>query len=264
MMLNADSMKIEAIWELLRPAATAAGPNTNLFAEIVETINSMKLDAARGHLTAYKAWAMVLGLCTRENGCLGVNTLQSSFMVNLKRIGFLDYLLVPSQHQEDAELFQCENKFDWDMLLTTKSKMAKSTQENKSTFLKKSMDHSEHIFEVNSKGNTCQLVYKLKINFSIGKKILAPLQWRMSVPLWMAEYIMIYQLVADIPAEFTLVQTTAEIQRRIEETLYSYFPDQNKENLERVAEEGYQTVRYNTPYELMAMVHMDLWNEKEK
>ena len=70
---------------------------------------------------------------------------------------------------------------------------------------------------------------------------------------------MIYQLIADIPAEFTLTQATAEIQRRIEETLYSYFPDQEKENLmERVPE---HVVRYNTPYELMSMVNMELWNE---
>ena len=74
---------------------------------------------------------------------------------------------------------------------------------------------------------------------------------------------MIYQLIADIPAEFTLVQTTAEIQRRVEETLYSYFPEQDKENQERVPENDmeYKVVRYATPYELMAMVHMQLWNE---
>ena len=59
----------------------------------------------------------------------------------------------------------------------------------------------------------------------------------MSVPLLLAEFIMIYQLIADIPAEFTLAQTTAEIQRRIEESLNTYFEDGDEcpqENMERV------------------------------
>ena len=90
--------------------------------------------------------------------------------------------------------------------------------------------------------------------------MLAPLQWKMSVPLLLAEFIMIYQLIADIPAEFTLAQTTAEIQRRVEETLNTYFEQDSDEDedMERVQE---QATRYSTPYELMSMVHMELWNE---
>ena len=123
MLLNADSIKIEAIWELLRPAATAAGPNTNLFAEIVETINRMKEEASKCNLKAYEAWVMVVALCTREQGSAGVNTLQSNFMINLKRTGFLDYLLVPTEHNDD-QLFQCEIPFDWDMLITKRTSLA--------------------------------------------------------------------------------------------------------------------------------------------
>ena len=155
MLLNADSIKFEAILELLRPAATAAGPNTNLYAEIVETINSMKNDSANCNLTAYKAWVMVVSLCTREQGSAGVNTLQSNFMMSLKRIGFLDYLVIPNENQNDAQLFQCENQFNWDTLATNRARISGSSAKpvNESIFLKKSMDRTEHIFEINSKGN---------------------------------------------------------------------------------------------------------------
>ena len=76
----------------------------------------------------------------------------------------------------------------------------------------------------------------------------------------LAEFVMIYQLIADIPAEFTLAQTTAEIQRRIEESLKTYFKGERDmdDTMERVQE---QVTRYSTPYELTAMVHMELWNE---
>ena len=154
MLLNADAIKIESVWELMRPAATAAGPNTNLYAEIVEVINSMKVDAAKRNLTAYKAWLLVAGLCTREHGCSGINTLQSNFMLNLKRIGMLNYMLVPTEHQHGDMLFQAEEHFDWDLLTKSRNKTSSLFPciENKTTFLKKSQDRTEHIFEINSKG----------------------------------------------------------------------------------------------------------------
>ena len=86
-LLNGDKLKIESIWELLRPAATAAGPNTNLYAEIIETINTMKTDSAKRNLTAYKAWIMVSCLASREEGYRGVSTIMTNFMVNMHRIG---------------------------------------------------------------------------------------------------------------------------------------------------------------------------------
>ena len=58
-LLNAEELRIESIWELLRGAAAAAGPNSTLYAEIIEVINDMKDGAAKHTLSAYQTWLMV-------------------------------------------------------------------------------------------------------------------------------------------------------------------------------------------------------------
>ena len=73
MVLNVDAIKLESVWEHLRAAATAAGPNTNLYTEIIESINDMKSDAEMRTLTAHKAWIMVSCLCAREHGHRGIS-----------------------------------------------------------------------------------------------------------------------------------------------------------------------------------------------
>ena len=47
MILNADQIKVMVVWELLRGAASVAGPNTDCYAEIIEVINDMKTDSGK-------------------------------------------------------------------------------------------------------------------------------------------------------------------------------------------------------------------------
>ena len=83
----------------------------------------------------------------------------------------------------------------------------------------------------------------------------------MSVPLLLAEFVMIYQLVADIPAEFSNKQAAAEVLRRVQETLDNYVSPASDDEEDMDREKEFIEVRYSTPYENMTMVHMELWNE---
>ena len=154
MVLNADQMKLESIWELLRGAAAAAGPNTNLYAEIIEVINDMKHDSASHCLTAFKAWIMVSCLANRDITTPGTNSIMNNFMVNLKRFYALEYVLVPTRKAADAALFQCEKRYNWDMLLRSRDKPKGlcPVVENKSMLRNKSNDRAAMVFEVNANG----------------------------------------------------------------------------------------------------------------
>ena len=154
MILNAEQMKIEAIWELLKGAAAAAGPNTTLYGEIVEVINDMKEGAAKHSLTAYQAWVMVSSVANRDIQMPGTNLIMLNFMVNLKRFYALDYILVPTEKSEDALLIQSEKRFNWNMLAKSRAEPGKVNPavENRSTLLNKSNDHAALIFEINANG----------------------------------------------------------------------------------------------------------------
>ena len=78
----------------------------------------------------------------------------------------------------------------------------------------------------------------------------------MSVPILLAEFIMVYHLVADIPAEISLGEFGSEILRRTEETLDHY---EKSSSGERVMEEI--QFRYSTPYDQVTMLHTELWND---
>ena len=106
MLLNAEAIKLESVWELLRAAAAAAGPNTNLYHEIIETINVMKSDAVRHALHAFKAWLLVSYLVNKDTHMPGTNSIMINFMLNLHRQRLLEYVLVPTEKEDDAQLFQ--------------------------------------------------------------------------------------------------------------------------------------------------------------
>ena len=80
-----------------------------------------------------------------------------NFMVNLKRLHALDYMLVPTQKEKEALLFQGEKMFDWNMLAKSRAKSSKNDflMENKSILTNKSSDHSIMIFEINANGKSC-------------------------------------------------------------------------------------------------------------
>ena len=86
--------------------------------------------------------------------------------------------------------------------------------------------------------------------------MIVPLQWRMSVPFLLAEFIMVYHLVADIPAEISLGEFGSEILRRTEETLAHY---EQTCSSERESEDI--QFRFSTPYEQVTMLHTELWND---
>lgn len=153
-LLNAEELRIESIWELLRGAAAAAGPNSTLYGEIIEVINDMKDGAAKHTLTAYQTWIMISCLANRDLHQPGTNLVMINFMVNLKRLQALDYVLVPTQKEKEALLFQRENRFDWNMLAKSQAKSSKNDflMENKSILTNKSRDNSILIFEINANG----------------------------------------------------------------------------------------------------------------
>ena len=154
MILNADQMKIEVIWEMLRGAASAAGPNTTCYTEIIEVINDMKNESAQRMLTAHKAWVMVSCLANRDLNARATTNIMTEFMNNLKRMQATQYVLVPERKEDESQLFQAENKFNWNML--TRSRLNPNPidpgVENVSMLTAKSNDRSELVFEINSQG----------------------------------------------------------------------------------------------------------------
>ena len=153
--LNATEFKIDTVWEMMRAAAAAAGPNTNLYAEIIETINDLKHYSARRMLTAHTAWMMVSGLSTRTHGQQGANTLMTNFMVNLKRVGGTDYLLIPTSTEEsDDRLFQGEKRFHWTQLSRSRASICTINPgiENVSSLHHKCNDRMVLLMEIYSKG----------------------------------------------------------------------------------------------------------------
>ena len=155
--LNAADFKIEVIWEMLRAAAAAAGPNTNLYAEIIETINDLKQYSSQRVLTAHTAWMMVSGLSTRTHGQQGTNPVMINFMTNMKRVNMTDYLLVPEiTEEQDALLFQGEKRFYFNRLSRSRSSKCVINPgiENKSSLLHKCNDRMALLMEINSKGKS--------------------------------------------------------------------------------------------------------------
>ena len=93
--LSADKMQYHLIIESLRAAATAAGPNTMIYQEIIDVINSLKKIAQDLELTAEKVWKLVTSITTKQrcsNQCL------KEFMLNLKKLGVLNYRIPITEH----------------------------------------------------------------------------------------------------------------------------------------------------------------------
>ena len=97
----------------------------------------------------------------------------------------------------------------------------------------------------------------LKIKY-LGKKYFIPLQWRCSIPLLLAEFMMIHHLITDIPPEFSGEQVGSELLRRIQ-AIFNLMQGLENEN-ERVNEDKALSV-YTTPYDHMVMPHMTEWNK---
>ena len=78
----------------------------------------------------------------------------NNFMVNLKRFYALEYVLVPTKKAADAALFQCEKRYNWDMLHRSREKPKGicPVVENKSMLRNKSNDRAAMVFEVNANG----------------------------------------------------------------------------------------------------------------
>ena len=96
-----------------------------------------------------------------------------------------------------------------------------------------------------------------KIFFS-GKKFLIPLQWRFSIPKILAEFLVIHQIITDMPPEMTIMQVGAELTRRLDETLAIY--GQNPDHLNDRISEDNSIIIYVTPYDHMTMPFMNDWN----
>ena len=160
MVLNVDALKIESIWELLRAAASAAGLNSYLYDEIIETINAMKKASEWRSLTVYQAWTMVVGLCNRQQV---VSPVLTGFMTSLKKIRAIDYLLVPTVRVSDDLLFQAESRFNWDQLLRSRAieNRIDNGIENATHFLKHCNDNAEFMFEINTNGKSSK--YNIKV-----------------------------------------------------------------------------------------------------
>ena len=78
------------------------------------------------------------------------------------------------------------------------------------------------------------------------------------MPLMLAEFMMIYHLITDIPPEFTGEQVGAEILRRCQGI---FDETQRMENQnDRIDEDGTVLSTYTTPYDHMIMPHMAYWN----
>ena len=84
---------------------------------------------------------------------------------------------------------------------------------------------------------------------------MVPLQWKNNVPTLLAEFLMVYHLIADIPSEVSLGEFAAETLRRVEEVLNNYIPP----TFEGREGEDVQ-VQYTTPYEQCVLLHAAEWN----
>ena len=152
MVLGLENLKLRIIIEKLKAAATAAGPNTMCYQEIIQTINDLKQAAAECKLTAKLAWKLVTSITTKQRN---TNQCMKEFVMNLQRLGALDYLLEFEEHETSTKnLFQGEILVDWDMFLDNSSKMSKLEKERrqKSLFMMVSYEKTINVFEFNLNG----------------------------------------------------------------------------------------------------------------
>ena len=85
---------------------------------------------------------------------------------------------------------------------------------------------------------------------------MAPLQWKNNVPILLAEFMMVYHLIADIPSEVSLREFASETLRRTENVLNHYQP------LSRDGRENEEVqFRFTTPYEQCTLLHAAEWNQ---
>ena len=84
----------------------------------------------------------------------GSNAIMVNFMINLKRVLALDYLLVPTEKEKDELLFQGEKRFNWNMLERSRLNPPRLDPgvENTSLLEYRSNDNAIFIFEVNAQG----------------------------------------------------------------------------------------------------------------
>ena len=152
--MEAEKMKYHLIIEKLRAAATAAGPNTMMYQEIMDVINSTKISAAKVELNAENIWKLVTSINTRQrtnNQCL------KEFMLNLKKIGALDYLIPITEHEKSPKsLFQGEVMINYDeYLINIDGKFHRDTEfksAQKSVLLLDSKEKTIYVFEINLNG----------------------------------------------------------------------------------------------------------------
>ena len=154
---GAEKMKYHLIIETLKAAAAAAGPNTMIYQEIMDVINTIKIAAAKVELTADRMWKLVTSINTRirtDNQCL------KEFMLNLKKLGVLDYLIPITEHERSTKgLYQGEVFINYDEYLTNidvKFPKAGDFKDKQKSFL--TLDSKEktiYVFEINLNGKLC-------------------------------------------------------------------------------------------------------------
>ena len=154
MVLEANQMRLEKIIGFLRAAAVATGPNTMMYSEIVNVINDLKDQSTRLRLNAYQAWFMVSQITTKMRSS---NQMLKEFMLNLKTIDVLQYLIVPEERELNTEkLIQAEQLLNFDKILEVKEQTFKNNQEfkdsQKSYFNFLSQEKTIHVFEINLNG----------------------------------------------------------------------------------------------------------------
>ena len=154
MVLNATSLRLTKILAPLRAAAVSTGANTMMYTEIINVINDLKNQATQLKLNAYQAWFMVSQITTKMRSS---NQMLKEFMLNLKTLDVLKYLIVPEEREPNTEkLIQAEQLLNFDKILEVKEQTFKNNQEFKdrqrSFFNLLSQEKTIHVFEFNLNG----------------------------------------------------------------------------------------------------------------
>ena len=154
MVLNATKIRLEKILAWLRAAAVATGANTMMFTEIVNVINDLKDQSTQLRLDAYQAWFLVSQITTKMRS---TNQMLKEFMLNLKTLDVLKYLVVPEERERDTDLLvQAEELLNFDKILEVKEQTFKNNQafkdRQRSFFNLASQEKTIHVFEINLNG----------------------------------------------------------------------------------------------------------------
>ena len=154
LVFNADNIRFEKIVVYLRAAATAAGTNSFMYTEIINVINDLKNLAVKLELKAYTVWFMISQISVKMRS---TNQVLREFMINLKILKILNYLVVPEEKENSTlHLIQGERVLAFERIQTEKEAKFKTTQifkDRQRSFINlASQEKTIHVFEINLNG----------------------------------------------------------------------------------------------------------------